>query len=72
MIFKWALIMFAVMAVGLLAVTKVLSFFNPPRPGRAPSPWLRSAERALRFSLLVPAALALLMLAAAMWGGGAP
>jgi hypothetical protein len=69
MVFKWALVMFAAMTIGLVVLSKALAFFNPPRPGRARPPWLRSVERAARFSILLPAALALVLLAVAMLGG---
>jgi hypothetical protein len=69
MVFKWALVMFAAMTIGLVVVSKVLAFLNPPRPGRPRPPWLRRVERTARFSILVPAALALALLAIAMLGG---
>ena len=66
MVFKWALVMFAVTALGLVALTKLIAFLNPPRPGRPRSPRLASLERAARWSILVPAALAVALLAVAV------
>jgi hypothetical protein len=61
--FKWVLVFFAVLSLGLLALTKVISFLNPPRPGRPAPPILRSVTRALRWSVIVPALLGLTLLA---------
>jgi hypothetical protein len=63
MVFKWALIVFALAAVVLFTLTKVLAFLNPPRPGRPVPAVLRRAQRALTWTVLVPAALALVLLA---------
>ena len=69
MIFKWALVMFAVATIALLVLSKILALLSPPRPGRLPSPMRASVDRALRWSVLVPAALALLLLGIAVLGG---
>ena len=61
--FKWVLVFFAVLSLGLLALAKVISFLNPPRPGRPAPPILRSVTRALRWSVIVPALLGLTLLA---------
>jgi hypothetical protein len=61
--FKWVLVFFAVLSLGLLALAKVISFLNPPRPGRPAPPILRSVTRALRWSVIVPALLGLALLA---------
>jgi hypothetical protein len=60
--FKWVLVFFAVLSLGLFAITKVISFLNPPRPGRPEPPILRSVTRALRWSVIVPALLGLALL----------
>jgi hypothetical protein len=65
-IFKWALVLFGALAIGLLVLSKLLAFLQPPRPGRPPSLALRRVERALRWSVLIPAALAVLLLVLAM------
>jgi hypothetical protein len=65
-IFKWALILFGTLAIGLLVLSKLLAILHPPRPGRPPSRALRQVERALRWSVLIPAALAVLLLILAM------
>ena len=61
--FKWVLVFFAVLSLGLFALSKVISFLNPPRPGRPEPPLLRSVTRALRWSVIVPTLLGLAILA---------
>lgn len=60
--FKWVLVSFAVLSLGLFAISKVIIFLNPPRPGRPEPPILRSVTRALRWSVIVPALLGLALL----------
>lgn len=60
--FKWVLVFFAVLSLLLFALSKVISFLNPPRPGRPEPPMLRSVTRALRWSVIVPALLGLALL----------
>lgn len=60
--FKWVLVFFAVLSLLLFALSKVISFLNPPRPGRPEPPILRSVTRALRWSVIVPALLGLALL----------
>ena len=67
--FKWVLVFFAVLSLGLFAITKVISFLNPPRPGRPEPPILRSVTRALRWSVIVPALLGLALLTVTLLGG---
>jgi hypothetical protein len=67
MVFKWVLVAFALAAVALVALSKLLAFLNPPRPGRPRPPLLRRVEGALRWTLLVPAAVAAALLALALW-----
>jgi len=62
MVFKWALIVFGLAAVVLFVLTKVIAFLNPPRPGRPAPPMLGRVRRALTWTVLVPAALALVLL----------
>ena len=62
MILKWAFIAFAVAAMGLYALTKVISLLNPPRPGRPEPLLLARTRRAFRWSVLVPALLGLVVL----------
>ena len=69
MVFKWALVAFGVAAVALFVLGKVLAFLNPPRPGRPDPPLLRRVERALRFTVLVPLAIAVALLILALAGG---
>ena len=68
MVFKWALVAFGVTAVALFVLSKVLAFLNPPRPGRPGPPLLRRVERALRFTVLVPLAIAVALLVLALAG----
>lgn len=59
---KWVLVFFAVVSLGLVALTKLITFLDPPRPGRPRGPLLRRAERALRWSVIVPVLLGLVIL----------
>jgi hypothetical protein len=63
MVFKWALILFAVLSVALFVLSKAIAFMNPPRPGRPAPRILGQVQRALTWTVLVPAALALVLLA---------
>jgi len=65
-IFKWALVLFGSLTLGLVMLAKVLGFLNPPRPGRPEPPLLVRTRRALRWSILVPALLGLAILAATL------
>ena len=60
--FKWVLVFFAVLSIGLFVISKIIGFLNPPRPGRPEPPILRSVTRALRWSVIVPALLGLAVL----------
>ena len=62
MILKWAFVAFAVAAIGLYALTKLIAFLNPPRPGRPEPLMLARTRRALRWSVLLPALLGLALL----------
>ena len=62
MVFKWALIVFGLAAVVLFVLTKVIGFLNPPRPGRPAPVLLGRVQRALAWTVLVPAAVALVLL----------
>jgi len=55
--FKWVLVFFVVLSLGLFIISKIIGFLNPPRPGRPEPPILRSVTRALRWSVIVPALL---------------
>jgi hypothetical protein len=68
MIFKWALVAFGAAAIALFILGKVLAFINPPRPGRARPPLLARVERALRWAVLLPLAIAVVLLALALSG----
>jgi hypothetical protein len=66
MLVKWILLVFAVTSVALFALGKVLAFLNPPRPGRPGPPLARRVERALRWTLLIPLAIAVVLLVIAL------
>ena len=68
--FKWVLVFFAVLSLGLFVLTKLITFLDPPRPGRPRGPTLRRVERALRWSVIVPALLGLAILIVTLWRGG--
>ncbi len=68
MVFKWALVAFGAAAVALVVLGKLLAFLNPPRPGRPRPPLLRRIERALRWTVLVPLAIAVVLLVLALAG----
>jgi hypothetical protein len=66
MIVKWVLVAFALAAGTLWVLGKVLAFLNPPRPGQ-PLPVARHrVNRALRWTVLLPAAAALFLLGLAL------
>ena len=68
MVFKWTLVAFGAAVVVLLVLGKVLALLNPPRPGRAGPPLLRRVERALYITVLVPLAVAVVLLVLALAG----
>jgi hypothetical protein len=63
MLIKWVLIAFVVLSAALFVLSKLLAWVNPPRPSQPRPAALRRVERALRWSVLVPAGLALALLA---------
>lgn len=67
MLIKWTLLIFAALSLGLVVLSKVLTFFNPPRPGRPRPPVLRRIDRMLRWTVLIPAAIGLVVLAVTLW-----
>lgn len=67
MLVKWTLVFFAALSLGLVLLSKVLTFFNPPRPGRPRAPVLRRIDRLLRWTVLIPAAVGLVVLAVTLW-----
>jgi hypothetical protein len=66
MVFKWTLLVFGTAMVVLFLLGKVLAFLNPPRPGRPMPRLARRVKRALRFTILVPVAVAVLLLVLAL------
>ena len=67
MLVKWTLVFFVALSLGLVVLSKVIAFFNPPRPGRPRAPVLRAIDRMLRWTVLVPAVLGLVVLAVTLW-----
>jgi hypothetical protein len=67
MLIKWTLLIFAVLSLGLVVLSKVLTFFNPARPGRPRPPVLRRIDRMLRWTVLIPAVVGLVVLAVTLW-----
>jgi len=63
MVFKWVLVLFAMLAIVLFVLSKAIAFMNPPRAGRPAPLMLGRVQRALTWTVLVPAALALVLLA---------
>lgn len=66
---KWVLVFFALAALGLVVLSKVITFLDPPRPGRPRGPLLRRVERTLRWTVLVPVALGVAILVLTILGG---
>ena len=69
MVIKWTLMFFAALSLALVVLSKVVSFMNPPRPGRPRPPLLRRLDRMLRWSVLIPAAIGLAVLVVTLWLG---
>ena len=67
MLVKWTLVFFVALSLGLVVLSKVITFVNPPRPGRPRAPVLRRIDRMLRWTVLVPAVLGLVVLAVTLW-----
>jgi hypothetical protein len=65
---KWTLVAFGLAAIVLFVLSKILALMNPPRPGRPRPPLLGRVERALRWTVIVPFALAVVLLVLALTG----
>jgi len=68
MLVKWTLVAFGIAAIVLFVLSKILAFMNPPRPERPRPPLLGRVERALRWTVIVPFALAVVLLILALTG----
>ena len=68
MLVKWTLVVFGIAAIGLFVLSKILAFMNPPRPERPKPPLLERVERALRWTVIIPFALAVVLLVLALTG----
>jgi hypothetical protein len=69
MVIKWTLIFFAVLSVALVVLSKLISFMNPPQPGRPGPPVLRRLNRMVRWTILIPAMIGLAVLVVTLWLG---
>jgi len=67
MLVKWTLVFFVALSLGFVVLSKVISFLNPPRPGRPRAPVLRRIDRVLRWSVFIPAAVGLIVLVVTLW-----
>jgi hypothetical protein len=67
MLVKWTLVFFVALSLGLVVLSKVIAFVNPPRPGRPRAPVLRAIDNMLWWTVLVPAVLGLVVLAVTLW-----
>ena len=67
MLVKWTLVFFVALSLGLVVLSKIVALVNPPRPGRPRAPALRRIDRLLRWTVLIPAALGLIVLAVTLW-----
>jgi hypothetical protein len=67
MLVKWTLVFFVALSLGFVVLSKVISFLNPPRPGRPRPPVLRRIDRMLRWSVFIPAAVGLIVLVVTLW-----
>ena len=52
-----------------MVLSKLISFMNPPRPGRPSPPVLRRLNRMLRWTILIPAVIGLAVLVVTLWLG---
>ena len=67
MLVKWTLVFFVGLSLGLVVLSKIIAFLNPPRPGRPRAPVLRRIDRTLRWTLFIPAVIGLVVLAVTLW-----
>jgi len=67
MLVKWTLVFFVALSLGLVVLSKAIAFFNPPLPGRPRARVLRRLDRALRWTVIIPAVLGLVVLAVTLW-----
>jgi hypothetical protein len=67
MLVKWTLVFFMALSLGFVVLSKVISFLNPPRPGRPRAPVLRRIDRMLRWSVFIPVAVGLIVLVVTLW-----
>ena len=53
--------------MALVVLSKVIGFLNPPRPGRPRPPVLRRVDRMLRWTIVIPAVVGLVVLVVTLW-----
>jgi len=68
-VIKWALVSFAVLAIVLVVLSKLIAFLNPPSRGRMGALALRRWGEMLTWMVLVPALVGLVLLAVTLWLG---
>jgi hypothetical protein len=68
-ILKWVLVLFALAALGLIVLAKVIAFLNPPRPGHARPPALRRVERSLWWTVAWAVVVGVAILVLTVTGG---
>ena len=64
---KWTLVFFVALSLALVVLSKLITYLNPPRPGRARPPVLRRIDRTLRWTLVIPALIGLVVLVVTLW-----
>jgi hypothetical protein len=68
-VIKWTLVFFAVLALALVVLSKLIAFLNPPPRGRVGALALRRWGEMLTWMVLVPALVGLALLAVTLWLG---
>src|SRR5207244_11079842 len=66
---KWTLVFFAVLAVALVVLSKLIAFLNPPRRGRTGALALRRCGERLTWLVLVPALVGVALVVVSWWLG---
>jgi hypothetical protein len=67
MLVKWTLVFFVALSLGLVILSKVITLLSPHSPARPRAPVLRRIDRMLRWTILIPAVLGLVVLAVTLW-----
>jgi len=67
MLVKWTLVFFVALSLGLVVLSKVITLLSPKSPACPRTPVLRRIDRMLRWTILIPAVLGLVVLAVTLW-----